>query len=115
MTNKGKPEITKPRTKETINHREEVNNQTLPTMQGKIDQPKILNNKMRLDATLHCAQTSHASCVRSIGTIRMNSTSWFVPSKPFTMRFNMLPLWQPKLNPTWHHQGPHPWSSKTLF
>ena len=44
INNKGKLEIIEPGTKATINHREEVNNQTLPTMLGQTGQPKILSN-----------------------------------------------------------------------
>ena len=54
ITNKGKPVLTDPRTKEKINEMEEFNNQTLPTMLGKTEQPKILSNQMHLDAMLRC-------------------------------------------------------------
>ena len=115
IINKGNLGITNLGTKATINRREVVNNQTLPTMPRKSGQSKILSNQMHLYAMLRCAQTSHASCVRSIGTIHMNAPSWVMPSKPFTTRFSMLPIRKPKVNPTQHHQGLHPWSSKTHY
>ena len=46
ITNKGKPGIIDPRTKETIDRKEAVNNQILPTMSWKTDQPKILHDQM---------------------------------------------------------------------
>ena len=46
IINKGKLGITDLGTKATINHREAVNDQTLPTMLWQIDQPKILHDQM---------------------------------------------------------------------
>ena len=58
IINKGKIETIGPATKAITNHKEVVNNRTLPAMLRKIGQLKTPHEKMHQDATPRCAQTN---------------------------------------------------------
>ena len=78
IINKGKLGITSPATKEITNHREAVNNRTLPTMLWQIGQLKTPHYQMHQDAMPCFAQTNHAHYVMFMGTTHLSVPSWLV-------------------------------------
>ena len=113
--NKGNPRIIGPKTKPITNHKEAVNNQTLPTMPQQIDPPKTPHDQMHLDAIPHYAQTNHAHSVMFMGTTHSSVHLWVELSRSFKMRPNRPPTLQIKLNPTRHHKDLPPWCFKTQY
>ena len=113
--NKGKLEIIGPATKAITNHREAVNNRTLPTMLRQTDQPKTPHDRMHQGATPRCTQTNRAHSVRSMSTTHLSVPTWVALSRPFRMRFNRMPTLQIKPNPTQHHKEPLLWWFKTYY
>ena len=98
--NNGKLEIIILGTKIITNHREVVNNQTLPTMLPQTGQPKTPHDKMHQYAMPHYVQTNCAHYVMFMGTTHSSVPSWVELSRPFRMMFNKSPKLQIKPNPT---------------
>ena len=100
IINKGKLEIISPGTKPITNHREVVNNQTLPTMPQQTESPKTPHDKMHQDAIPDCAQTNPTHSATFMGTTHLSVPLWVELSKPFKTRPNRLPTLQIKPNPS---------------